>query len=81
MWGEERPAGGAQVSTQAAWREGERGAEEYNDSGGSELTIRERQPLGGLTAGPSGEPAIDIHGGSDSEEAGEQDRSKAHRNK
>ena len=52
-----------EVRTPAAWGQGERGAEGYNDAGGSELVWRDGQLLGGLTAGPGGEPTIDIHGG------------------
>jgi len=52
-----------EIRTPAAWGQGERGAEGYNDSGGSELVWRDGQLLGGLTAGPSGTPTIDIHGG------------------
>jgi hypothetical protein len=52
-----------EIRTQAAWGQGDRGAEGYNDSGGSELVMRDGQLLGGLTSGPSGEPTIDIHGG------------------
>jgi hypothetical protein len=52
-----------EVRTPAAWGQGERGAEGYNDAGGSELVMRDGQLLGGLTAGPGGEPTIDIHGG------------------
>ena len=52
-----------EIRTPAAWGQGERGAEGYNDSGGSELVMRDGQLLGGLTSGPSGEPTIDIHGG------------------
>ena|SRR5437764_4385853 len=52
-----------EIRTPAAWGQGERGAEGYNDSGGSELVMRDGQLLGGLTAGPGGEPTIDIHGG------------------
>ncbi len=63
MSGEERPRGDAEVRTQAAWGQGDRGAEGSEDAGGSELTMREGQVLGGTTAGPSGEPTIDIHGG------------------
>ena len=59
----ERPSGDAEVRTPAAWGQGERGAEGYNDAGGSELVMRDGQLLGGLTAGPGGEPTIDIHGG------------------
>jgi hypothetical protein len=52
-----------EIRNPAAWGQGERGAEGYNDSGGSELVWRDGQLLGGLTSGPSGEPTIDIHGG------------------
>jgi len=51
------------IRTPAAWGQGDRGAEGYNDSGGSELVMRDGTLLGGLTAGPGGEPTIDIHGG------------------
>ena len=71
MSGEERPSGDAEVRTQAAWGQGDRGAEGYEDAGGSELTMREGQVLGGTTAGPSDEPTIDIHGGDVPPEAGE----------
>jgi len=50
------------VRTPAAWGQGERGAEGYYDAGGSELVMRNGRVLGGLTAGPGGEPTIDIHG-------------------
>lgn len=52
-----------EIRTMAAWGQGERGAEGYNDAGGSELVWRDGQLLGGLTAGPGGEPTIDLHGG------------------
>lgn len=52
-----------ELRTPAAWGQGDRGAEGYEDSGGSELYMHEGQLLGGLTAGPGGEPTIDIHGG------------------
>jgi hypothetical protein len=52
-----------EVRTPASWGQGKRGAEGYNDAGGSELYMHEGQLLGGLTAGPGGEPTIDIHGG------------------
>lgn len=52
-----------EIRTPAAWGQGERGAEGYEDSGGSELYMHDGQLLGGLTAGPGGEPTIDIHGG------------------
>jgi hypothetical protein len=54
-----------EIRTPASWGQGERGAEGYNDSGGSELVMRDGQLLGGLTSGPGGEPAIDIHGADD----------------
>jgi hypothetical protein len=53
----------AEIRTPAAWGQGERGAEGYEDAGGSELTKREGQVLGGLSSGPDGRPEIDIHGG------------------
>ena len=52
-----------EIRTPASWGQGDRGAEGYNDSGGSELYMHDGQVLGGLTAGPGGEPTIDIHGG------------------
>lgn len=52
-----------EIRTPAAWGQGERGAAGYDDAGGSELIYRDGQLLGGLTAGPGGEPTIDIHGG------------------
>ena len=52
-----------EIRTPAEWGQGDRGAEGYNDSGGSELIWRDGQLLGGLTSGPGGEPTIDIHGG------------------
>ncbi len=51
-----------EIRTPAEWGQGDRGAEGYNDAGGSELVWRDGQLLGGLTAGPNGEPTIDIHG-------------------
>lgn len=52
-----------EIRTPASWGQGDRGAEGYNDSGGSELYMHEGQLLGGLTSGPGGEPTIDIHCG------------------
>lgn len=49
--------GDAEVRMAGSW-----GGGDYNESGGSGLTYRDGQLLGGLTAGPSGEPTIDIHG-------------------
>jgi hypothetical protein len=51
-----------EIRTPASWGQGKRGAEGYNDAGGSELVWRDGQLLGGLTSGPGGEPTIDIHG-------------------
>jgi hypothetical protein len=52
-----------EIRNPASWGQGDRGAEGYNDSGGSELVWRDGQLLGGLTSGPDGRPTIDIHGG------------------
>jgi hypothetical protein len=52
-----------EIRTPASWGQGKRGAEGYNDAGGSELVMRDGELLGGLTSGPGGEPTIDIHGG------------------
>lgn len=52
-----------EIRTPASWGQGERGAEGYNDAGGSELYMHDGQLLGGLTSGSGGEPTIDIHGG------------------
>jgi hypothetical protein len=46
----------AEVRMAGSW-----GGGDYHESGGSELIYREGQLLGGLTAGPDGEPTIDIH--------------------
>src|SRR5919201_1966092 len=48
----------AEIRMAGSW-----GGGDYNESGGSELVYRDGQLLGGLTAGPDGEPTIDIHGG------------------
>lgn len=48
--------GDAEVRMAGSW-----GGGDYNESGGSELVYRDGQLLGGLTAGPDGEPTIDIH--------------------
>jgi hypothetical protein len=48
----------AEVRMAGAW-----GGGDYEESGGSELTYRDGTLLGGTTAGPDGEPTIDIHGG------------------
>jgi hypothetical protein len=53
----------AVIRTPQQWGQGERGAEGYEDSGGSELVWREGQLLGGLTSDASGRPTIDTHGG------------------
>jgi hypothetical protein len=66
-----------EIRTPAAWGQGDRGAEGYNDSGGSELVWRDGQLLGGLTSGPSGTPTIDIHGGDTSGADAERAEKKA----
>ena len=55
--------GDAVIRTPQQWGQGDRGAEGYEDSGGSELVWREGQLLGGLTSDASGRPTIDTHGG------------------
>lgn len=73
-----------EIRTPAAWGQGDRGAEGYNDAGGSELVTRDGQVLGGLTSGPGGEPTIDIHGGdvpSDAQQAKKGEQGKAERDK
>jgi hypothetical protein len=70
-----------EVRTPAAWGQGDRGAEGYEDSGGSELVMRDGQLLGGLTAGPNGEPTIDIHGGDRPPEMRDPDETEAERRK
>lgn len=49
---------GAEIRMAGSW-----GGGDYNESGGSELIYRDGILLGGLTAGPAGEPTIDIHAG------------------
>ena len=46
----------AEVRMAGSW-----GGGDYNESGGSELVYRDGQVLGGLSAGPDGEPTIDTH--------------------
>lgn len=46
----------AEIRMAGSW-----GGGDYNESGGSELVYRDGQLLGGLTAGPDGEPTLDIH--------------------
>ena len=48
----------AEVRMAGSW-----GGGDYDEAGGSNLVYRDGQLLGGLTAGPDGEPTIDIHGG------------------
>lgn len=61
--GDERPRGAAELRPLGEWAGGDRGIAGYEDSGGSELVMRDGQLLGGLTADGSGRPTIDIHGG------------------
>ena len=72
-----------EIRTPAAWGQGKRGAEGYNDAGGSELVWRDGQLLGGLTSGPGGEPTIDIHGElpKDEKATGRRGAKKSSRNK
>lgn len=60
--GDERPAGGAELRPLGDWAGGDRGIAGYEDSGGSELVMRDGQLLGGLTSDGAGRPTIDIHG-------------------
>lgn len=55
--------GDAVIRTPQQWGQGKRGAEGYEDSGGSELVWRNGELLGGLTSDAEGRPSIDIHGG------------------
>lgn len=60
----------AEIRMAGSW-----GGGDYNEAGGSELAYHDGVLLGGTTAGPDGEPTIDIHGGRDrpAEDAGEED--------
>jgi hypothetical protein len=62
--GEERPSGEAELRPLGDWAGGDRGIAGYEDSGGSELVMRDGVVLGGLTSDGSGRPTIDIHGAS-----------------
>ena len=46
----------AEVRMAGSW-----GGGDYDEAGGSEVVYRGGVLLGGLTAGPSGEPTIDVH--------------------
>jgi hypothetical protein len=48
----------AEVRMAGSW-----GGGDYYESGGSELVYRDGVVLGGTTAGPDGEPTLDIHEG------------------
>jgi hypothetical protein len=61
--GDERPSGEAELRPLGDWAGGDRGIAGYEDSGGSELVMRDGEVLGGLTSDGSGRPTIDIHGG------------------
>ncbi|HEY8492113.1 MAG TPA: hypothetical protein VIO14_14110 [Dehalococcoidia bacterium] len=55
------PDPGARIRSEASWGQGDRGAEGYQDHGGSELTsFGDQRGLGGGTAGPGGEPAGEV---------------------
>jgi hypothetical protein len=70
--------GDAVIRTPQQWGQGGRGAEGYEDSGGSELVWREGQIVGGLTSDPSGRPTIDIHGGDRPEQYNTQPSGEEH---
>jgi hypothetical protein len=55
----------------ASWGQGTRGAEGYDDSGGSELVPRDGELLGGLDVGPSGAPAPNLPQKRSEQQAGE----------
>jgi len=61
--GDERPSGNAELRPLGDWAGGDRGIAGYEDSGGSELVMRDGVVLGGLTSNGAGRPTIDIHGG------------------
>ena len=46
----------AEVRMAGSW-----GGGDYNESGGSDLVYRDGQLLGGMSAGPDGEPTVDTH--------------------
>jgi hypothetical protein len=50
------PQGPADIRTEAAWGQGERGAAGYENHGGSQLSWDGSELVGGLNAGPGGEP-------------------------
>lgn len=63
MSAKERPPEEAERRTMGKWGAGDHEVSEELTEGGSELVMRDGQLLGGLTAGPTGAPTIDIHGG------------------
>jgi hypothetical protein len=64
------PSRNAEVRTPASRGQAKRGTEGADAAGASELATREAELGGGLTAGPAGEPTIDIHGGDRSMDSG-----------
>lgn len=52
------PQHNAEVHAMKSWGQGTRGAEGYDDAGGSELVMRDGELLGGLDVGPNGAPVI-----------------------
>lgn len=46
----------AEVRMAGSW-----GGGDYDESGGSDLVYRDGQLLGGMSAGPDGEPTVDTH--------------------
>jgi hypothetical protein len=66
--GDERPQGNAELRPLGDWAGGDRGIAGYEDSGGSELVMRDGVVLGGLTSDGAGRPTIDTHGESEERE-------------
>ena len=57
----DRPHGDIEIRTQREWGQKGLPPDAPEPAGGSELVWRDGVLLGGLTAGPNGEPTIDIH--------------------
>jgi hypothetical protein len=72
--GDERPVGASEIRKLGDWAGGDRGIAGYEDSGGSELIMRDGAVLGGLTSDGAGRPTIDIHGGASNPDTAEADR-------
>ena len=57
----DRPPGDREIRMAGQWGVGNHPMPEELEEGGSELVMRDGVLLGGLTAGPTGAPTIDIH--------------------